>query len=299
MFGSGSLSYKMVLEKLAEAVLQFVDGGVTILVVMLFYEGYRWIAVGNETGAVADGGRRAADWLKEKGVVPFTKEHREKYGRIGGKYSKRAFSMLMMQFQREKIEYKLIVDLKDKVKNITKDKTAVQALAPAAPPDPDTDLVKVEKLKDDVVIARKEATEIFKKWRRIKSTTFKHQTEIKRVIKQLRNLPDTDLNKIKDLETEEDMILKRHEDTKNEIQSLKQLIIDFEKAAEEATKQVTTGTAPIFDLVAARNKLIAFDFSDGNKICNRLEKLQGQGSPTNPGVLKLLAAITVNIKKLL
>ena len=79
-------------------------------------------------GLGADKGKAAVGWLKEKGHIPFTKEHQEKYKRIGGKHTKRTFEFEMLEFLREEKELKIMQEIKKEVDEINVEKDELSQL---------------------------------------------------------------------------------------------------------------------------------------------------------------------------
>ncbi|MBT3298177.1 hypothetical protein HN385_04585 [archaeon] len=276
-----------------------------VLVIAWIYFLWKVISPGDSSGTDSwtsggETGKKIFNWAKERGHVPFTDEHVDKYGRLadplGGRHTKRSFRLLMHEIVAEKNELKLVKSIQTKVKNLTINKTALEAL-PAANPHDDSN-AKFQQFVNDVYATRKELNKSYNKWKSVKRTTFKHQTEIRRVIKKLEKHSDIDMDRVEAVKVKENLILGHHKDTEIKLKDLKTLIQKLDRVGKEAWGHV--GPAPVpYDLTTAQSVLTGFDFSSGNTIVNRIVRTQDQGTATQPGVLKLLTSLSVDIRDLM
>lgn len=280
----------MTLESLATWLSQITPWSNIVLVGAAIY--FLWLTFkGGEHGrthedALEKGkelGSNLGGWLKDKGMIPFTKEHREKFGRIGGKYGKRAFKRTLNEFILDKNEYKLIEELEKSFLNTEIEKTKAEASTK------ETDFENCKKKAEEL---NKIANKAYKKWKGVKQKTFRQQRAINDVINQLKKIDEIDPAKIQEVQAEEAKILKDHEDTEK---ALKVIATESEllvKVAEEACEQKTASKPPVFDATSAQNKLKAMNVSNipsEIKICKDKQE----------SVLKILTDVGQKIQKLL
>ncbi len=238
-----------------------------------------------------EAGRALGSWLKGKGAIPFTEEHREKFGRIGGKYGKRAFSRTMSEIIVERKEYQRIEDLSAEVELVNKDKIAVQAKA--------TTKKEFSAFESKAAKLKKYAEKVYKYWKKVKRTTFRQQVVVNDVIAQLSKIPDIDTDKVKELKAIETRILTQHKATEEKLEKAVAEIELLEDAAKQASaafgSTMVLGAAS--SLPAAKAALNKVDLNNVKALID--ECIELQGDKTNTGVLSELTAIAKEVKSLL
>ena len=260
--------------RLSEWVNVIVDWSNAILGIVAIYFLWRTIAgTGGGTKAAEwglSGAAGAGGWLKSKGAVPFTKEHREKYGDY--KVSKRAFKLEMDGYIRDKNELALMESAQKRVDELSAKKSTLEKM-PATTVDARE---QFEKFEEEVKAARtavKRETEGWHKmgrWYRRKWPRYIKQTDD--VIKELeanREISAEKINKIKSLQND---VLVLHQDTQKNVQELDALMEGLEKAAAEAVAQWKSHK--IFDPRIAKKALSSFDFRSAPQLAQKAVDLQ-------------------------
>ncbi len=294
------------MQGLAEGIVKFINYGITIITILLFVEIGR-LAIHLFKGpastagsAVAGGSGKLFGWLKGKGAVPFTKEHRERFGGIP--HSKRAFELEMGELIREKEELQVMEKIKADVEVLERTHTHLQSLADTDPHGED----QIKAFGGEVHAAIDDVQKATRLWSGVKRTTFKHQQNMKVVIDYLekdRNIAASDINKLR---VQEGLILKLHQDsetTRNalvkELESLRAIV---EKSLRVTPKMVPP-PAPgakgglIFDVAAAKTELSKFKFSNVKTYADKLVELQSMDP--NKGVLGVLENLILETKPLM
>ena len=251
-----------------------------ILMVAAIY--YLWLIVvggqgetGSMFGSAGRGLGSVGGWLKDKGAVPFTREHREKFKRFGGKYTKRGFDVALSQ---KIVDHKLkqrMVTVKNDVTTLDAAKTALEGEAPVNP------VTDENKVKAFEVMVKKSLSDLSKEWntwRRVDSTFRRtyptYMKMIKKMKKSLAKDSQADATMVSELQILEEKVLKQHVETKTHIANLKAMLEDLEQKTESALSAVDG--AGNFDLVAAQGVLATSTFIGAPAIAQECEDIQEQ-----------------------
>lgn len=217
-------------EQLANTILNFVNFGVTILVIMLLWEIFRFVFIGTG-GALHKAGKKSLGEVWE-GVQEFTgrKEVKEK------KKIKRQASRVKTTLLSEYLEEKKELELLDVVRQaLAEFSSAVSNGMARGFPDKSA-IQEFKKRNDDLQGAVRDAT---KEVARLKRTTFRQERRSQKLIKELANvgIDKSDLDKIRSLENE---VMIQHEEVIRVMATLSSTAhkIDAQGGAIGSTKAV-------------------------------------------------------------
>ncbi len=165
--------------------------------------------------------------VKEKGAIPFTKEHRTRFMLP----ARDAFDSAMAQYDPETAELREMKELGAKMALLEHTKDNFEAL-PDTTPEHNV-LSQLKKLRIELTDAEDQLNTVMQKYRKVKRTTFKHQRKIRKVIKNLRKYSDHQ-TQARDLEVLEGQILSYHKDTYVSAQALASELIALAHALDNA-----------------------------------------------------------------
>lgn len=281
----------MVLEELAKGMLKFVDWIVYILIIMLIWEIFRFIAggegkAGEKLGAVGAAGGKLGGWLKDKGVVPFTEERKEKKE----KEVKKAKKKTLKEIADDKGEYECLDEICEEIAGI---KGTVSKMPQVSVGNINNDNKKeAVKVVKQLFKLQKRINHTKKKWNKVSRDTFKQQTEVRKLIEYLKEI-EVDRGDLEELSIEENLILKKHKQTENKLNELKEEIDRLCSKLEGVKKKKWEGITE-----GEYGSLQGLKLDIAEKNAKEARKLQSNtGSGTGRGVLKILANIYTLIEK--
>ena len=244
----------------------------------------------------ADTAGDRADRTEEKAEKK--KESSEKRKKETVKKGKKAFARTMSEFIVEKNELEIFKEIDRIVKDIKKKKAGLEATTEPS----DKTEAMFEALAGEIQEAiedNEEATKLWRKSRGINRTTFKQQRELKGFIEVLEK-EDVDPAKIQELRAKEALILERHRETKIKIDQLVQILKPFKETVSKAAKLETPDPSEpektIFDLNGAKGLISDIDFQPAEDLIVECVQLQGNGTPTNPGVVKIIESVIADLR---
>ena len=288
-------------EQLGQAILDFVNYGITIVVLMIIYEFFQLVRGGSSgpsAGAMASGGaRRVAGWFSDKAAS--TAEYKKKM------HKKELKLEISEMIGEEDLLAKMEVVDKE-VKEIAAEKRHLVTLLPTSTPLDDIEH-KFEQFAGRVKQAVEDTQNEGRAWKKVGRATFKQQKRIRQAITALEKDKDVSADKINGLRADENLILQRHQETGREIAALLTLLEELAKTAHDAYESSTTsmGATPgptMFDAVGAKTILGRFDAAKVTQmlaLATHLIELQGTGTGTKPGVKKILTDLISRTEKLM
>jgi len=299
------------MEGLANAILSIVNYGVTFITLMLIYEIGRFVVGPKKAeelpGEVAGGIKSWFGGLKSKGHLPGTEEHAEKKKRD----KKNALELAVGEFVAEKAELAVMEKVKEEITDLITEKGRLQGLA-VTYPHAESEFRRFE---DAVKRVHKDAEAETYLWRgsltssSIIRSTFKTQKAINKLIDDVKKMGGVPASTINELRADESKILALHKETGTKVKQLLAELDQFKDVAVDAagTVRVHTpspgpyGTSPGalgFDTAAAKSKLMRFNIAVITRLANELIQLQGTGTGTKPGIMRVLEDVMTRIRSI-
>ena len=259
-----------------------------ILIVAAIY--YLWLLVVGGQGKTGEKARTVGGWgadkatglggwFKDKGLVPFTKEKKERDNRKWGQ----AFHATM----NEKIAND---DLLGKMKKVKRDVEGLKAGKEALASDtyhllnPKTDLKKFIDLFNDTVDALRDLRKEAKKWKRVSRVNYRaypkqmaHARWARKMSNKVKGLDGDKLQEIVVLERE---IIAKHEDTRDKLVGLKKELEDFKVIVNQALK-AGRQFIPRFNTKKAQVVLDQYKFDTAVTLANECVKVQEEITKDN------------------
>lgn len=290
-------------QSLADGILTFVNYGITVLVLMFLYELYRFIAGPEKTPA--EGAGWLWDKIKSTGKIPFTEERSEKVKRD----AQRAFNQEMGELVYEKEELAIMERVQGGVKDLLAYNHDLLRLPAGYPPAEAQFRDFVERVDEVRTTVHSET----RNWRGVNKTTFRAQMRINKVIEDLKKNPDVRVSEINALRADDSKILALHQKTLTKIKSLLVLLDRLHDASNGAAAATIlhaptstyrgpspTPGAMLFDLAEAQRRLRAANvFIDMTSLADELVQLQGMGTTTEPGVMRILEDLITRTKRII
>jgi len=260
----------MTFDLFATVTEQIVEWISLLLAVILVYYGWLIIKDPAKTAAEAglEGGSKLGGWLKGKGYVPFTKEHKEKYGNY--EISKRAFKLEMDGYTRDSDELKKMEKVMRYVAELQSKKNKLERGRIDAPKDFKKFLVEVKA----VNVAFEEETKGWtreSKWYRRRWPEY--MSKMGKVIKELEANKEIDADTIDQIKVAENKVMALHDKTKEKIAALQSLMGELLKVVGKVAGYDYETTEHVD---YAREELTAFDFTPAMDVANEAVELQQQ-----------------------
>ncbi len=289
----------------AQQILDFVNYGIAIIIILLVWEIFQVIRKGIG-GSASAAGSRLVNWEKSPVLTKLGLNKKGKKQKT--RQSKRAFKSALAEFVAEKAEYQILEKVKADLKALFQKKTELGAIS-STDPNPKKEFEDFRKAVSKTFKDLKDETQ---GWKNVSRKTFRHQRELNRFIEEQEKYSKVDEAKLNQLRVAEREILVLHQNAANYHAALISSMKQLKEAAERAVNKTTTTRGPppptgyggatagphAFDLVEAQADIKGINHVEIMKHIGDMIDIEGTGTASKAGVLKWLADITAILESM-